>query len=122
MEHRSALEKFTRRVDFIRSGRLCIMLTRLTEITGLVQFIRSGLLCIISTRLAKNARTWGHNTRSGGRCIMFTGLTNITELYNVWASFYNINRACQNSRPWGRIICCWWPLHIVHGPQNITAL
>ena len=83
MEHRSALEKFTRRVDFIRSGRLCIILTRLTEITGLVQFIRSRLLCIISTRLAKNARTWGRNTGSGGRCIMFTDLTNITELYNV---------------------------------------
>ena len=40
MEHRSALEEMSRRVGFIRSGRLCIIFTSLTETTGLVHFIK----------------------------------------------------------------------------------
>ena len=72
---RSALEKFTSRVDFIRCQRLCIIFTHLAETTGLVDFIRSAILSTLSTRLCG--------------------------FYKVWASLYNINRRCQNSQTCG---------------------
>ena len=39
VEHRSALEKMSRHVDFIWSGRLCIIFTSLTETTRLVHLV-----------------------------------------------------------------------------------
>ena len=107
---RSALEKFTSRVDFIRCRRLCIIFTRLAEITGLVDFIRSAVLSTLSTRLCgfyniwaslyninrrcRNSQACGLNVRSGGLCINFTGVTDITGHYKVWSPLYNINQLC----------------------------
>jgi hypothetical protein len=96
VRHLSALENIRRRVDFIRSGRLCIILTSLMETTALVHFIRSGIVCILS------ARSCG--------------------LYMVWSALYNDNRPCQKSQACGRNIRSGRLCVILSGLTIITEL
>ena len=63
-----------RRVDFIRSCCLCVILTSLTDITRLLYFIRCGGI----NQPCENSRTCG--------------------LYKFCCSLYNITQPCENYR------------------------